>query len=190
MGFLGVVIMIGPAALAGPGQSVPAQLAILGAAISYACAGTFGRRFRTMGIDPIITAAGQVTASSLVLVPLALAIDAPFALPMPPAGIWAAMLGLGLLSTALAYVLFFRVLAAAGATNIALVTFLIPVSAILLGAMVLGERLLPVHFLGMALIGCGLAAIDGRLWRRRVPPSDASRAPPPAPACRGNGRAA
>ena len=70
---------------------------------------------------------------------------------------------LALLSTALAYVLYFRILAAAGATNLLLVTFLIPVPAILLGAMVLGERLEPRHFAGMALIGLGLAMIDGRI---------------------------
>ena len=75
------------------------------------------------------------------------------------------MLGIAALSTALAYVLYFRILETAGATNILLVTFLIPVSAILLGALVLGERLDPRHYLGMALIGCGLAAIDGRLLR-------------------------
>ena len=73
------------------------------------------------------------------------------------------MLGVGLLSTALAYVLYFRILAVAGATNLLLVTFLIPVSAILLGALVLDETLLSRHFLGMALIGAGLAFIDGRL---------------------------
>ena len=75
-------------------------------------------------------------------------------------------MGVGLLSTALAYVLYFRILAVAGATNLLLVTFLIPVSAILLGTLVLGELLLPRHFLGIALIGLGLAFIDGRLPRR------------------------
>jgi drug/metabolite transporter (DMT)-like permease len=80
--------------------------------------------------------------------------------------VWAAILGIAALSTALGYVLYFRILATVGATNLLLVTFLIPVSAILLGALVLGERLVLRHFLGMALIGAGLAAIDGRLVRR------------------------
>ncbi len=82
---------------------------------------------------------------------------------MPGPETWGALVGVGLLSTALAYVLYFRILAAAGATNLLLVTFLIPVSAILLGALVLGERLEPKHLIGMALIGAGLAFIDGRL---------------------------
>ena len=77
--------------------------------------------------------------------------------------IWLALAGLALLSTALAYVLYFRILEAAGATNLLLVTFLIPVTAILLGALVLGERLEPRHFAGMVLIGAGLAVIDGRI---------------------------
>ena len=81
---------------------------------------------------------------------------------MPGLEAVAAVVGLALLSTAVAYILFFRLLASAGATNIMLVTFLVPVSAILLGATILGERLDPEHFAGMALIGLGLAAIDGR----------------------------
>jgi drug/metabolite transporter (DMT)-like permease len=77
--------------------------------------------------------------------------------------VWGAILGLALLATALAYILFFRILASAGAVNLMLVTFLIPVSAILLGSAFLGETLAPMDFAGMALIGLGLAAIDGRL---------------------------
>lgn len=94
-------------------------------------------------------------------------------LPMPDLHVWAAVIGIAALSTALAYGIYFRLLASAGATNLLLVTFLIPVSAILLGSLVLGERLEPRQMLGMALIGCGLAAIDGRLLdaarRRWVP---------------------
>jgi drug/metabolite transporter (DMT)-like permease len=76
-----------------------------------------------------------------------------------------AMLGLALLCTAFGYILYFRILATAGATNLMLVTFVNPVSAILLGALILGERLEARHFAGMALIGFGLAAIDGRPWK-------------------------
>jgi drug/metabolite transporter (DMT)-like permease len=91
-----------------------------------------------------------------------LAIDQPWTLPALQASTWAAIAGLGLLSTALAYWLYFRLLARAGATNLLLVTFLIPMSAILLGALVLDEALLPRHLVGMALVGAGLALIDGR----------------------------
>jgi len=174
IGFAGVIVLIGPQALAGLGQDVMAQLAILGAAISYGFAAIFGRRFKRMGVPPLATAAGQVTASSLLLLPVALAVDRPWILAWPDLPVWAAILGLALLSTALAYVVFFRILASAGAVNLSLVTFLIPVSAILLGVAILGERLATTDFLGLALVGLGLAAIDGRL-ALRLGPNAASR---------------
>ncbi|KXF78679.1 ABC transporter permease [Paramesorhizobium deserti] len=164
-GFTGVAIMIGGAALNASGLGVLAQLGILAAALSYAFAGVFGRRFRAMGIAPLVTATGQVTASSLMLLPLMLIVDRPWALSWPSANAAAAVIGLALLSTALAYILYFRILATAGATNIALVTFLIPVSAIFLGVLLLGERLESRHVAGMTLIAIGLAAVDGRAWR-------------------------
>ncbi len=165
-GIAGVSVMIGPAALREVGAQVFAQFAILGAALSYAFASVYGRRFRALAIDPVVVAAGQVTASTLILLPLVLLLERPFALAPPDGAGVAALLGLGLLSTGLAYILYFRLLAAAGATNVMLVALLIPVSAILLGAIVLGEVLAPQHFGGMALIALGLAAIDGRPWRR------------------------
>jgi len=168
VGFVGVVVMIGPVALQGFGADLLAQLACLAAALSYAFAGVFGRRFRALGLAPLQTALGQVAASSMLLVPLALLVDRPWTLQMPGHATWLSVIGLAVLSTALAYGLYFRILARAGATNVLLVTFLVPVSAILLGALVLSERLQARHFAGMALIGTGLAAIDGRLvarWR-------------------------
>lgn len=165
VGFVGVAVMIGADAAQALGANIAAQLACLAAAISYAFAGVYGRRFRAMGVAPLATAAGQVTASSLMLIPLMLLIDQPWTLPAPGATAIAALIGVAALSTALAYVLYFRILATAGATNLLLVTFLIPVSAILLGVLVLNETLAPKHLAGMALIGLGLAAIDGRPWR-------------------------
>jgi drug/metabolite transporter (DMT)-like permease len=155
-----------------------AQLAVLGAACSYALAGIFGRRFQ--GLPPLVVASGQVTGTTLMMFPLALTVDRPWALPAPGTRTWAALVALALLSTAVAYVLYFRLLATAGATNLLLVTFLIPVSALILGVGVLGERLDGRHFAGMALIGLGLAAIDGRpLDRLRPRPRgrDAAAAP-------------
>lgn len=166
VGFLGVAVMIGPAALGGLGSNVLAQFAVLGAALSYAFAGVFARRFKRMGVAPIVTATGQVSASSIMLVPVALLVDRPWTLVAPGIEVWAAIVGIALISTALAYVLFFRILDTAGVTNLMLVTFLIPVSAILLGALFLGESIEAKHVFGMALIAAGLAAIDGRLLRR------------------------
>ena len=166
VGLAGVTVMMGPAAMEGIGTNVVAQAAVLGAALSYAFAGIYGRRFARLGVPPLLTATGQVTASAILLTPVTLIIDQPWALPMPGLDTWAALIGLAALSTALAYILYFRILSTAGATNLLLVTFLIPVSAIFLGAVILGERLDPEHFIGMALIGIGLAAIDGRLGKK------------------------
>jgi drug/metabolite transporter (DMT)-like permease len=163
---LGVALMIGPGAFTGLERSVAAPLACLAAALAYAFAGIFGRRFKRMGVPPLPAATGQVCASTVLLLPLVLMVDQPWALPFPRPATWAAVLGVGTLCTALAYVLYFRILAAAGATNLLLVTFLIPASAILLGWLILGEALQSQHFGGMALIGAGLVCLDGHLLRR------------------------
>jgi drug/metabolite transporter (DMT)-like permease len=163
VGLLGVVVLIGPAALIGS-STLWGQAACLAAALSYAFAGVYGRRFRRMGIAPVEAAAGQVTTSAVLILPIMLIVDRPWILAAPPSlTVSLALAGLALLSTALAYVLYFRILAAAGATNLLLVTLLIPVPATLLGALVLGEPLEPRQFAGMALIGVGLALIDGRI---------------------------
>jgi drug/metabolite transporter (DMT)-like permease len=111
-------------------------------------------------------AAGQVSASTVLILPIMLAVDQPWMLPAAPSlVVWSALAGLALLSTALAYVLYFRILAVAGPTNLLLVTFLIPVTAILLGTTFLSERLEPHHLAGMAVIGLGLALLDSRLGK-------------------------
>ena len=106
-----------------------------------------------------------MTASTAMLLPVAALVEHPWRLPVPSFGVVASMLAIAALSTALAYVLYFRILATAGATNLLLVTFLIPVSALILGTLVLGEPLVASQLLGMALIGLGLAAIGGRVPR-------------------------
>lgn len=165
IGFSGVVVMMGPEVLKGFSKSSAAQFAVLGAAVCYALAGIFGRRFRKLGIKPLVSAAGQLTASGFLLLPVALILDKPWNLPAPGIGVLGAILGLSLLSTALAYVLYFRILASSGATNVLLVTFLIPVFAILLGTLFLGESLELKHFIGMGCIGAGLSFIDGRIFK-------------------------
>ena len=165
VGFAGVAVLIGPDVLAGLGHGdLLGEGACLLAALTYGFAGLYGRRFK--GIAPIKVATGQMTGSTLVLIPLAAVVDRPWTLSAPDASGWGALFGIALLCTVVAYILYFRILAVAGATNLMLVTFLIPVSAILLGVCVLGEALLARQVLGMALIGGGLACIDGRLPRR------------------------
>ena len=167
IGIVGAIVLIGPEALGGITGSALGQLAVMGAAFSYAVAGVFARRFKDWGISPLMIATGQVTTAALMLLPLALVIDQPWSLPMPPAHIIGAMFGLAFFSTVIAYILYFRLIASAGATNAALVAFLIPVSAILLGVLILGETFTPLQAAGMLLIGAGLIVMDGRLLKRR-----------------------
>lgn len=168
LGLVGVAVMLGKEAADNSASTSVGQLAVLGAALSYALAGIYGRRFRALGVTPLVTATGQVCCSALLLLPLAFSCYPATVLTDAGPQAWAAVIGLAFLSTALAYILYFRLLAAVGATNVSLVTLLIPVSAIVLGWVVLGERLALHHFLGMALIACGLVTIDGRLtgWLR------------------------
>ena len=122
LGFVGVVLIIGPDVLGALKQNVVAQLAILAAAMSYACASVFGKRFQRYDINPLFVATGQLTASTLLLLPCILLIDQPWQLVSPQAHVWVAVIALSLLSTAFAYILYFRLLATVGATNLMLVT--------------------------------------------------------------------
>ena len=164
VGFAGVIVMMDLSSIAT--SSLLAQLAILAAALSYACASVYGRRFKATGLNPILVAAGQVTGSTLLLLPIALWVDGNDPYANVPTQVWAAIISLAVFSTAAAYILYFKLLASAGATNILLVTLLVPVSAILLGWLFLEESLQTPHIIGMAMIALGLSAIDGRLWRR------------------------
>lgn len=173
-GFAGVVVIIGlPGGEAASESSTHpasafaplAPFAILLASFSYGCAGVFGKRFG--GMSPILTAAGMTSASSILLIPLAAIIDRPWTLPVPSPETLMAVFGIAALSTSLAYILYFAILKRAGASNLLLVTFLIPISAILLGVGFLGETLLAQHIIGMGVIGVGLAVIDGRLRPRK-----------------------
>lgn len=161
LGLAGTVLLIGPAALDHTDTPLWPMLAIIGAAISYGCAANWGKRFR--GVPPRIVATGQLTAASLVMLPLALFVDRPWQLPAPPTNALLATIALALLSTAFAYVLFFRILARAGATGTSLVTLLVPPAAILLGVLFLGENLSITEFGGLALIAVGLLTLDNRL---------------------------
>lgn len=166
LGLAGTVALIGPSALshlASGDHEIPLWALILpiGAAMSYGASAIYGRRFRHLA--PGVTAAGQLTASSLIMLPVMLLVDEPWALPVPPLGTILAILALALVSTAYGYILFFRIMARAGGTNTSLVTLLVPPSAILFGVLFLNEALGANQLLGMALILTGLLVIDGRM---------------------------
>lgn len=162
IGFAGVVVLFRDRLGAGTGELI-GLVACLGASLSYGFSNIFGRKVIVPGAHPLAMAAGQQTFALVPLMPLALIVDAPFSGPMPGLTAIGAVVALGLFSTAIAYSLFYRILARAGATNVSLVTLLIPCSAILFGTLFLGERLEEEAFLGLAIIAAGLLVIDGRL---------------------------
>lgn len=162
LGLLGVAILMGPDVFGDldSGQLV-GQAAILVGALSYAFAGVYGRRLSKH--SPVVTAAGMLTASSIIILPMALLFEG-IPKSVPGLDVLSAVVAIAILSSALAYILYFKILAAAGATNLLLVTFLIPVSAIVLGVWFLAEKLTVEAMLGMLVIFCGLACVDGRLF--------------------------
>lgn len=167
LGIAGIAVMIGADAVRRGSGEVVAQFAVLGAAFSYGIAGVSGRRMQIgAGLNSLTMATLSLTCAAILVLPLSVFVERPWTLPMPAPSALAAVFCLAVISTALAYILYFRLLATAGAVNLTLVTFLVPVTSILLGAVFLDERLAVNHFAGMALIAAGLALIDGRLLRR------------------------
>ena len=165
VGIAGTAMTVGPGLLAGLGGPAWAKLFLVGASLSYAFAFILAKRIT--GLAPQLVATGQLTASTLVMLPVAILVDGGQGLASASAASWSAVFGLALLATAVAYILYFRIVAAAGASNASLVTLIVPASAILLGAVFLGERLEAFELAGLALIACGLLVIDGRVFRRR-----------------------
>jgi len=159
-GFSGVLVLFGPAAFAG-GASLLGMTAGLTATICYAFGSVYSKRLKCN--PPMINATGQVFYGTLWIFPAVMFLDQPWTLPTPGLEPWLAMLGIGFLSTTLAFFLYFRVLQTAGASNVVLVTFLVPVSASGLGIVFLGEELAVQHITAYLLIAAGLAVIDGRI---------------------------
>lgn len=165
LGIAGTAAMIGPGLAAGIGGPVWAKLALIGTALSYAFAVVYARRFRAL--PPVVIAAAQLTVSTVVMLPVVLVVDGAAGMSGVSAAAWMSVLALALLATAFAYIIFFNLTAKAGSSNTSLVTMIVPVTAILLGAIFLGERLELFEVVGMALIGLGLVIIDGRFLARR-----------------------
>ena len=167
VGFAGVVTVIGIDALTGFDLTSLAQLAVLGASLSYALSGVFAR-VMARGLEPEVAAAGMLTGSSLIMIPAALLIDGlPAAAWSAP--VWGALGYLAVVSTALAYLIFYRLLRSAGAGNTSLVTLFVAPVAIVLGALVFDEALPLRAYAGFGLLALGLVILDGRLAARLLP---------------------
>ena len=163
--FGGVSTVIGIDALRSFDIRSLAQLAVIGACLSYAFAAVWARS-QIKGLHPIMAATGMLTGSSIIIIPMALFIDGlpSFALNITTT---ASIIFLAVPATALAYLLYYRALRLAGSANLSLVTLLVPPVAVFLGAAILGERLSPSAFLGFGLIALGMVIIDGRLVTRK-----------------------
>ncbi len=168
LGIIGVAILLSPkiGSVGFSANEVLGQLAILGAGLAYGIAVVFGRRFGRLGISPVATATGQVTATSILMLPIVLYADRPWEfLSSVSVEASLAILGIALFSTAIAYILYFELIKTAGATNASLVTLVIPVSAMMLGVLFLDEIITPHIVGGMFAIGLGLLVIDGRILK-------------------------
>ena len=162
LGIAGTAVMVGPGVFAGLGGPVWPKFALIGASLSYAFALMVARRLKS--VPPPVLATGQLTASTIIMIPVILLTTGSTGLFAASIPVWVAVFGLALLSTAFAYILYFNLVASAGATNASLVTLIVPVSAILLGIAFLGEHIETFELFGMLLIGLGLVTIDGRLF--------------------------
>ena len=162
-GLIGVIILHGQNLGFQSGEGIGILLC-LAAAFSYGLAALYSRR-KLSDSPPLATATFQMMASSLMMAVIAAAFERPWQLPVPGLTTWLALIGLAALSTALAYIVFFQILRRSGSTNVMLVTLLIPVTAILLGTLVLGESVSPREIIGALVIGSALLLIDGRVLK-------------------------
>ena len=160
LGFLGVATAIGLEHLLAFDPRSLAQLAVIGGTISYAFAGVWAKKMLS-GLAPEVAAAGMLTGSTLIMLPAAWIIEGPITLDLQPIT-WLAIAYYVVIATALAYLLYYRILAIAGSGNLMLVTLLVPPVAILLGALVLGEELQARAYWGFLLLALGLVILDGR----------------------------
>ncbi len=162
--FFGVAVAIGLDSLRQFDIRSLAQLAVIGGTVSYAFAAAWARKTMS-GLAPQVSAAGMLTGASVIILPIALVIDGVPQVPALPTT-WAAIAYFGVIGTAVAYLLYYRIIALAGSGNAMIVTLLIPPVAIVLGALVLGERLDPQAIFGFGLLAFGLLILDGRLVAR------------------------
>ncbi|MBD8876882.1 DMT family transporter [Roseibium polysiphoniae] len=166
LGIAGVAIMLLPNLTGAGHDPLWAQLACLGAALSYGLAAAYARRFKDL--PPVISATGQLTGSSLIMLPIAVLSSGSWTMTSVSFEVWANVLALGLVATAAAYLIYFRLLADAGATNASLVTLIVPATAILFGVIILGESLTGFQIGGLGLLLLGLLVLDGRIILRRL----------------------
>lgn len=169
-GMAGIIVMVGPEAMKGLSDNLLAQIACLVSTVFYSFAAIYGRRLSQSALTPMAVATGQTITAALLMIPLVLIVDQPWTIAGPSTPSTLAAITLALFSTALAYTLYFRLIDRSGASNAQLVAFLMPILAVILGILFLGETLSVGQIAGAALIAIGLVILDGRLFRRTQHP--------------------
>ena len=165
-GMAGIIVMVGPEAMKGLSNNLLAQIACVISTVFYSLAAIYGRRLSQTTLTPMAVATGQTVMAAVVMIPIVLLVDQPWTMSTPRLDATLAGLTLALLSTALAYTLYFRLIDRAGASNAQLVAFLMPILAVILGIAFLGEHLNQGQIIGAVLIAFGLVIIDARLLAR------------------------
>lgn len=166
VGLAGIIVMVGPSAMKGLSHNLLAQIACLVSTVFYSFAAIYGRRLSQSALTPMAVATGQTIMAALLMLPIMLLVDQPWNMATPRLDATIAALMLALISTALAYTLYFRLIDRSGASNAQLVAFLIPLFAVILGSLLLNEKLSAGQAGGAVLIAAGLVILDGRLFRR------------------------
>jgi drug/metabolite transporter (DMT)-like permease len=166
VGMAGIIIMVGPDAVKGLSNNLLAQIACILSTLFYSFAAIYGRRLSQTAMTPMVVATGQTMMAALFMLPVILIMEQPWHMPMPRLDSTIAGIVLALFSTALAYILYFRLIDRSGASNALLVGFIMPVLAIILGVAFLGEHLQGGQIGGAVLIAIGLVILDGRLVTR------------------------
>jgi drug/metabolite transporter (DMT)-like permease len=166
VGMAGIIVMVGPDVIKGVSHNLLAQIACLVSTLFYSFAAIYGRRLGQTKMTPMVVATGQTMMAAVFMLPIILLYDQPWMMAMPRLDATLAGITLALLSTALAYILYFRLIDRAGASNAQLVAFIMPVLAIILGVAFLGESLNGGQVAGAILIAAGLVILDGRLIAR------------------------
>ena len=169
LGVLGVTVLVGFGAITGSVRELIGMAAIILACLSYSLGAIYARRFPSLSSAAL--AEGQLVCAALFLLPIVMVVDQPWTLPPPSLSAGLAVLALAILCTSIAYLLYFHVIKTSGASNASLVTLLIPISGVILGALVLHEPIHLEQLAGMALIISGLLVIDGRFFHKlsRIP---------------------
>ncbi len=161
LGVLGVAVLRGIDAPLDGAQTIGIALGLV-ATLSYGFAALWGRRHLS-GVAPLKSATCQLICSSFLMLIIVGIVDQPWTLNMPSLNVWFSVVGLAFFGTAIAYIVFFQILVRAGASNVMLVTLLIPVTALFLGNAFLNEAIRAQEIAGAVIIGLGLLFIDGRI---------------------------